>query len=306
MTRNVLWLAVLLVGCGGGDGASSASASASAAPLTPFTGKLTKERILEAKDVVTLLETWETSLAKMEARLGKPTRVKGEEFGWAVSEGDTCTYVTIEKGPRSEYYKGEPGFIVNLAMTPMSVKKGDGPVMNYRECLEITGVEAGPPEDPNAAPPPADGSPMPVASFTDAAIKGRSKWKGQRVKLIGVLGGIQTNTTTAGDTKFVSHDARLLPIDKDEPTVTCTLTEKGDEPPKTPGPRALVVAEGKVKVSEYVTLGGDAGFNASLEECTLDFESAPALAKSAAAASGSAAPSAPAAPTAAPSAKPAK
>jgi len=65
-------------------------------------------------------------------------------------------------------------------------------------CLEITGVTPGPPEDPNAAPPPADGSAVTADVFRTTSLAGRSKWKDQKVAVSGVFGGASTSTAGAG------------------------------------------------------------------------------------------------------------
>lgn len=256
-----------LVGCGDKTSAT-ASATASAAPLEPFTGKLTGERILSAKDLVEPLQPWGDALAILESKMGKATRVKDAYYEWAVVEGTDCTYVQVEKSSESDYVKGgSTEAVVGAVMNPQRIEKG-GPIGNYSECLGIAGVSLGPPEDPNAKGPPTDGAALGVATFAKDAVAGRSKWKGQRVKIAGHLKTTSTMTMTSGSTTTETHNAILVPsADEGAPEITCTL-RAGEEKPELSGSRKAV-AEGRVAIRESMTLGGDASIEASLEDCAV-------------------------------------
>lgn len=228
-------------------------------PPPPFTGKLTVERLLAAK-AADPLKPWADSLARMEGQVGKPTRTSGKRFEWAVVEGDDCAYTYIEKVDGKEFKMD--GEVVGSAMPPMKVGK-DGPAMNRAECLAITGVTAGPPEDPNAAPPPADGGVVAAGVFLSAAIAGRSKWKDQVVKVSGALGGV--STSTAGGDSFVS--VTIKAEGDAAQTVSCNYEKNAAAPTLTSG--AAVVATGTVAIREWMS-GEGTKLEAVLDKCTVE------------------------------------
>jgi hypothetical protein len=162
-------------------GSGGASGGKSAAKVEPFTGKLTADRIMQARDQVKPFDPWDAGFAKLQALLGPPTRVEGTKHTWSVVEGDSCAYFSVTRDNGADY-KME-GIIVGTVQSPMQTTKGAGPIMNHGECLKAAGVQVGPPEDPNAAGPPADGSPVPLATFRTSVIPGRSKWKDKTVKV---------------------------------------------------------------------------------------------------------------------------
>jgi hypothetical protein len=269
MFRASIWIlvAALVGGCGDGSKPSESGPSTPTASLEPFTGKLTSERILGSKNLVKPLDSWDRAEKKLVAKLGKPTRINENMYEWAVAEGDSCTYVQIEK----QAGEGSEGATVGMVMTPEKYEK-DGPIMNYRECLAITGVTAGPKEDPNAEGPPTDGKPVPMETFMDLAVKGRSKWKGQRVKVQAAFSNITTSSMKSGDTTVTSSSASLvISKDKTQPVLACAL-RKGQEPASeqqyTP-----VIAEGTVRIDEWTKGSGEASLVAALEDCTLTFAS---------------------------------
>jgi hypothetical protein len=235
-----------------------------AAPPPPFTGKLTIERVMGAKDVVSPNVAWAEGLAKLKAQLGEPTRVKENKYEWAVAEGDDCAYVYVDREPDGAKY-GASGEIVGAVMSPMKVGK-DGPMMNRKDCLEITGVTAGPPEDPNAAPPPADGSAVTVDAFRTGAIAGRSKWKDQAVKVSGLFAS--TTKSTSGDKFWVTVGIKGSDTDAGKP-VTCSLAENTESPAELKMGDPVELA-GKVKIQEWTSMGsGDTTLEAALTECTV-------------------------------------
>lgn len=276
-TTTLLFTILSLAACQQGDTSKAAPKAAPTAaktapapapapepPPPPFTGKLTVERLLAAK-AADPLKPWAESLARMEGQVGKPTRTSGKRHEWAVVEGDDCAYMYIEKVDGAEFKLS--GEVVGSAMPPMKVGK-DGPAMNRAECLAITGVSAGPPEDPNAAPPPADGGVVAAGAFLSAAIAGRSKWKDQVVKVSGVLAGV--STSTAGGDSFVSVTLKAAEGDTG-PTVSCNYEKNAAAPTLTSG--AAVVATGTVAIREWMS-GEGTKLEAVLDKCAV--EAAPA------------------------------
>ena len=233
-----------------------------AAPPPPFTGKLTVERVLGAKGLVDGLKPWASSLATLKGQLGEPTRVKGDKYEWAIVEGDDCAYLYVTKEDGAKYQA--TGEVVGSVMTPMKVGK-DGPSGNRSECLEITGVTAGPPEDPNAAPPPSDGTPVAAADFAASAINGRSKWKGQQVSVAGVLGN--PSTSTSGTDSWTTVAVKITADDTGKP-VACSLTKNAPTPTLAAGTNVIVT--GTVKISEWTAMSsGETKLEASLSDCTI-------------------------------------
>lgn len=93
-------------------GMSGASADAPVAGLPSTTpppaptdiapGPLTAAAILASADAVSTFYPWEWSLGEMQHRLGKPTRIDGERYAWAVMDGKDCV------GTSMEHIKGQP------------------------------------------------------------------------------------------------------------------------------------------------------------------------------------------------------
>jgi hypothetical protein len=259
---NRLAIVIALVAATGCKGKDQDAKPDEAAPA-PATGPLTIERIMAAKGVVSPLDPWDRGLAKLEATLGKPTRVVDDEHQWAVVEGDTCAYLTVSREDGAPYQ--QPGPVVGMVMSPMTVEK-DGPMMNRRDCLAITGVAAGPPEDPDAPSPPEDGSAVPVADFRDAAVKARSRWKGKAVTVAGVLTG--TSTSTSGADSWVTVKLKAA-TDEAGDAVSCSLPKNAEAPAVAPG--QAVLARGTVDIAEWMSAGDDSSrLEARLSECTIE------------------------------------
>lgn len=271
--------AVAATGCKKKDGDAGKPAEptkptepAKPAPPPPaYTGPLTIERILGVDGLIDRKSgnvAWADGLARVEGQLGKATKVDGDTYQWAVIEGDDCGYFTMEKADGSKY--GATGEIVGMIMTPMKVAK-DGPAMNRRDCRKIAGVEAGPPEDPAAAGPPADGASVSVAEFRDL-LPARSKWKSQVVKVRGHVKGV--STSSSGADKWVVVQLAMSADDKREP-VTCALATNAETTVKL-GEDAI--ATGTVEIAEMMSMGsGDVTLVPKLTACTA--EAAPAAGK---------------------------
>lgn len=241
----------------------AAKPAAPAPPPPPFTGKLTIERVMASKDTVQPLAPWADGFARLQAALGAPTRVDGDKYEWAVVEGDDCAYTYVSKEDGAKYQA--QGEVVGMTVAPMKVGK-DGPLMNRKDCLEITGVTAGPPEDPNAAGPPADGAAVAADAFRTQAIAGRSKWKGQAVKVSGVLAS--TSTSTSGADSWVTVSLKAGDADEGK-TVSCNLAKNAPAPTATIG--TPVVASGTVEIREMMSMGdGSTTLEAALADCTIE------------------------------------
>jgi hypothetical protein len=230
--------------------------------LDPYTGALTGERILGAKDLVKPFDVWDHGLAKLQHQLGKPTRILDKKYGWAVIEGDKCTYVYVEQEEKSKYSKdAKPGeLMVGAVLDPMAIEKS-GAMMNYGECLKIAGKEVGPPEDPNAPAPPTDGSAVTLERLRDLGIKGRTKWKDQRVKVEALF----SNSTTASAGSVSTTTLSRVAKQGDADSTGCVLV--AGQP--TPGAMQYtpITVEGKVTISEWMSGGGESKLSIALEDC---------------------------------------
>lgn len=235
MKLNLVWIAVLALGCG---------KKKDEPPPAPFTGALTVERVMAAKDAVKLLEPWDKAYPKLLAKLGTPQKIEGGKHKWAAVEGDVCAYVEISSGDGKPF--GKQGIVVDATQEPMTVDKS-GPLFNRADCMEIAG-KAGVPEDPNAPAPAADGVVTP-ADFQRYAVVGRSKWVGKQVTITG---------------EVVSTGGVLVTIDKDA-RVDCVM--KSDASSDLVGTQ--VTAAGTVKLSTSVTGAGDVSQSAQLADCTI-------------------------------------
>ena len=224
-------------------------------PPAPFTGTLTGDRIMAAKDMVKPYDPWENAFARLQGQMGKPTQVDGKAFVWAVLEGDTCTYIKVEQMDNG-------GAQVGGVYAPMKVQK-DGPVMNWDECLAGAGQkkpEAA--EDPNAPAPPTDGSAVTVTQVLDGVKKAKSKWLGQNVKVKALYLGTTTMTGDAKPTTTVSLTGAKGDLTS---TIGCTLAD-GATVPDTLIQYDELTLQGKVTEAS----GG------GLQGCTLVTEKAPA------------------------------
>lgn len=209
----------------------------------PFAGPVTIDRIMQSKDLVQVFDPWDQAFAKLQGELGKPQRVKGGSHQWAAVDGDDCAYVGFDRGDGAKYNK--QGEIVVGAEHPQRVAK-DGPIGNRGECLEIAG-KAGTPEDPAAAGPPADGTPVPTAFFAGNAVSGRSKWVEKRVKVTGEV--MSSGGLRLGLTDDVACDGKA--------TADAALFGK------------TVTVEGTVKLETLVTGGGEVSQRAVLGDCVV-------------------------------------
>ena len=221
------------------------------APREPFKGALTAKLVMEAKNLVEPFDPWDDAFELLQHKLGKPTRIQpresGEYYQWAVLDGDACTYFEVGKESGAKYKK--EGFMVGTVQSPMTLDK-TGAAFNRADCLEIVG-KGGPPDDPNAAPPPANGIASPELVMANA-VTGRAKWVGKKLTVATILKGIGGMALTLGDAGLV-----------------CVLSETA--------PAALsaqlgkdIMVEGTVKLSRMVSMGtGEASWRAELSPCAI-------------------------------------
>jgi hypothetical protein len=197
-TWKLAWILVAAaLGCSKKDSgaepakiAEPANGAEAARPSEPFTGPLTIERIMGSKGVAKSLEPWPEGFARLQAQLGAPTKTDGKKYLWAVMEGNDCAYTYLEKADGTPFH--HIGDVVFTAASPGKYGRHDAEDLRD-ECLAVLGKDDGPPEAPDALPPPADGK-VTVAMLLRNAFLARSKWQGQEITLTGVLG--RTSPTT--------------------------------------------------------------------------------------------------------------
>jgi len=220
-----------------------------AAPPEPFKGKLTGAIIMSTKDLVHPFDPWEDAFAQLQGKLGPPTHVKqgtdGPYYQWAVEEGEACTYVEVGQEDGKKYKKD--GLMVGAVQSPMTIDK-TGPIGNRADCLKILGKDGGPPEDPNAAPPPADGVATPELVLENA-VKGRSKWAGKKLKITTTLEGTGGLALTLGKAGLVCVLAANAPADL--------------------ALGAPITVEGTVKFETWISGAGDPSMKAELDPCAI-------------------------------------
>ncbi|HEX4454521.1 MAG TPA: hypothetical protein VH143_26855 [Kofleriaceae bacterium] len=157
-----------------------------APPGPAYTGPLTVELVLSAKDTAHLFEPWETSLARLEAKLGTPTKIAGDKYEWAALRGDECADFAIEREDGAHYKL--QGVVVGTIHTPAAFAS-EPASFGRADCLELAGV--GITAEDSDAP-----GPKPLETIDDIfanAVRGRSKWDGRRVAVTAKV--VQGGTT---------------------------------------------------------------------------------------------------------------
>lgn len=244
------------------SGSGSATATGSGVKLPePYTGKLTIDRLMGARDLVKPFDPWDEGFAKLQALVGAPTKIEGARHTWAVVEGDACAsfYVTRDNGAD---FKVE-GIIVGTVQAPQKTEKSDAG--NHASCLKAAGVDLGPPEDPSAAGPPADGSAVALEDVRKNVIPGRSKWKDQKVTVVAVFSGV--TTTTQGTDKYVTVNLTTGADDQEEP-LACAFEKNAPAPDVKQG--TAVAATGKMTIQEWTSMGtGAVTLKPGLVECSI-------------------------------------
>jgi hypothetical protein len=143
-------------------------------PSPAYTGPLTVELVMSAKDTAHLFDPWESSLARLVAKLGAPTKIAGDKYEWAAMRGDACADFAIEREDGTHYKL--QGIVVGTIHTPMTFGS-EAASFGRADCLELAGIGITA-EDPDAP------GPKPLETIDDIfanAVRGRSKWDGQRV-----------------------------------------------------------------------------------------------------------------------------
>ena len=106
-----IWLCLVLAAACGKKSESSAPpadkpAPAAAAPApaaAPSGGPLTSQKIMAAGSWFKPFEPWDPTLAKVQAELGPPTRIKhskvdnSDAYEWAAMDGDSCAFFSLSK-----------------------------------------------------------------------------------------------------------------------------------------------------------------------------------------------------------------
>lgn len=266
MFRLAIVLALTAAACKGGARARPAPSTAPDAalatppPAPPPPPRLTVERLLSTRGLLDgALRPWDQALATATDHLGPPTRVDGPRAQWAAIDGARCAYAVIER------QDGTPSGVrgdVAAVITPPTAVEADGPALARRDCLRLAGATPGPPEDPQAPAPPADGTPVTVDAFRTGAVVARSRWAGRSVRVVGRLTG---TAAAAGDARALTATLAAGPDDAARP-VSCALVG----PPPRLAAGSEVVASGTVRIAEWVTVGsGDIAVEAVLDACTL-------------------------------------
>jgi len=254
--KHVFVLVVAALGaCNKPDTAATAPEAAAEAPKVPFTGTLTGERIMASKGLVQPLDPWDGAKAKLEAQMGNATLVKDKQHTWAVSQGDDCWYVQVEKQDDGK---------VGAVTYPMKVSKG-GPLVNWDDCLTGAGVRKDAVEDPNAPGPPTDGKAITVVELRNGAMKARSKWGTAKVTVHGLYLGVtnmESNGVASANVAITAAKADLTNV------VHCSLADPTTAPTKTMQYDPITVS-GSVRVSDMLTGGGDRLVDVGLEACSI-------------------------------------
>lgn len=111
-----------------------------AAPTDIATGPLTPAAILASADVVAPFHPWAGALAEMQHRLGKPTRVDGDRYAWAVMDGQDCvgTFMEHMAGPAMTTAKGSSTEQVGTYMAGQRFEAGGGNPY-FDDCVKDVG-----------------------------------------------------------------------------------------------------------------------------------------------------------------------
>jgi hypothetical protein len=268
---KLAWIAIVAaLGCGKKDTSATAAAPAeqaktaeppAAKPAEPFKGPLTVDLVMAGK-IVSPLEPWDAGFAKLQAKLGAPTKVAGNKYEWAAMRGDDCAYFYVTKEDGKQY--GASGEVVAEVATP-DLADAKAPPGNRAQCLEVLGKDAASlAEDPNAPGPPADGK-VAIKDLVENAAKAHTKWDGKQVELAGMIAQMSTSTSgTTSTTSLYLYDQ----ADKDKKQqVRCTLDAPASAKLDSKKP---VKVKGTVKVEKMMSGAGDTSWDVGLEPCTVE------------------------------------
>ncbi len=236
-----------LAGCGKSD--ENDSSKKAEAIAKPFAGTLTVEILDSAKDLVKPFDLWKTGFAKLQAKLGKPTSVVGNEYFWAVLDGkdkDSCRYLYVSKDNEAEFFKDkkDPQDMIGTVSNPGNT--------SGTTCSKALGLKAEDLEDPNAPVPNADGTTT-IEDFRAGLAAAPSKWVGQKLTLSGVFFSVSTRSVKGSDVATVSVRDSMTKING----IRCVLTD-------------AAAAEGIPNGTAITVTGmGNAKTRGTLTECSL-------------------------------------
>jgi hypothetical protein len=220
-------------------------ATSAKSDLPAFAAPLTVATVMTAKSAAEPLESWDDTLAALQAHFGPPTKVDGKKFEWAAMEGDNCAYFVVEKEDGAQYKKS--GNVVGSFQHPQTYGK-DGAIMNRGECLDILGKGA-PAEDPNAPGP--SGAKVGVGELVKNAVAARSKWDGKQLDI--------TGTVKQSGSTVVLADA------SDPSSTVMASLAAGQTDPELGKPATLHCT---VKLQKMVSGTGQPSVEPSLDACT--------------------------------------
>lgn len=236
---------------------ATATAQATASADAPFTVPLTTDRINASLNKAKPFDPWDAGKMRLEQFLGAPTKVEGKRVTWAVVVGDACTYTYIEKDDRSKYFAGQSGEMVGAYREPYTSTRADP----QEDCFEAAGSPVFP-DDPKAAPPPADGAATTVATVLDHAPRAPSLWEGKRVTIDGLLDRVDVFDGRGPTLHLIAK------VGASDPYLRCELPVDEKAPPD-PGAKAPPIrVEAKVHVARMRSSKG-LELSAQLQECKL-------------------------------------
>ena len=91
---------------------------------------------MSAKGVAHVFDPWDEGFAKLQAKLGPPTKIDGKKHYWAAMRGDDCAYMYVEKQDGKEFHK--EGLMVGTIQNPEIYDK-DAAIMNRADRLDLVG-----------------------------------------------------------------------------------------------------------------------------------------------------------------------
>jgi hypothetical protein len=129
--KQYVLLAISLAACG--------KSAADSKPPPPFAGTLTIDRVMSinANNTQVCRDAWDIELARLEAKLGKPTKIDGDEIHWATIEGDRCAYFMVQRGECPPSWN-KPGPHLNMSTDSVTVtKNGNNPYGSWDYCVGL-------------------------------------------------------------------------------------------------------------------------------------------------------------------------
>ena len=107
----------------------------------PFKGPLTLKQLVtedfgekNASAVKLCDEPWDAALARLQSRLGPPTKVAGDKYTWAVHEAESCAITSFSRGECPPSWN-KPGPRVGSGEGPNVFPKSDG--SRYDDCVAV-------------------------------------------------------------------------------------------------------------------------------------------------------------------------